>query len=41
MGIATGYAAALIKKHGENPREIGKKHIKELQGLIGYDNMPS
>lgn len=36
MGIATGYAAALCKKYKANPREVGKKHIKELQGLIGY-----
>jgi len=36
MGVATGYAAALSKKYKADPREVGKKHIKELQGLIGY-----
>jgi len=36
MGVAVGYASALCKKHGELPREVGKKHIKELRGLIGY-----
>lgn len=36
MGIATGYAAALCKKYGLEPREIGSQHIEELQGLIGY-----
>ena len=36
MGIATGYAAAVCKKHGASPREVGKAHIKELRGLIGY-----
>ena len=36
MGIATGYAAALCKKHGVLPREVGQKHIDELRGLIGY-----
>jgi len=36
MGIATGYAAALCKKHGVRPRQVGKKHIKELRKLIGY-----
>lgn len=36
MGIATGYAAALCKKYKASPREVGKKYIKELQGLIGY-----
>ncbi|MGJ8693865.1 MAG: FAD-dependent oxidoreductase [Thalassotalea sp.] len=36
MGIATGYAAALCKKHNKNPREVGKKHITELRQLIGY-----
>lgn len=37
MGIATGYAAALCKKHKATPRDIGSQHIKELQGLIGYE----
>ncbi|MCH2208138.1 MAG: FAD-dependent oxidoreductase [Lentisphaerales bacterium] len=38
MGIATGYAAALCKKYSTNPREVGKKHIKELRKIIGYDS---
>lgn len=37
MGIATGYAAALCKKHNALPREIGKNHITELRKLIGYE----
>jgi len=37
MGIATGYAAALCKKHGALPREVGEKHITELRQLIGYE----
>lgn len=37
MGIATGYAAALCKKHKATPREIGQKHIAELRRLIGYE----
>jgi hypothetical protein len=36
MGVAVGYAAAMSKKHQALPREVGKKHIKELRGLIGY-----
>ncbi len=36
MGIATGYAAALCKKHRALPREVGQKHIGELRRLIGY-----
>ena len=36
MGIATGYAAALCKKHGKLPREVGKEHIAELRTLVGY-----
>jgi len=36
MGIATGYAAALCKKHNVTPREVGQQHIKELRELIGY-----
>lgn len=36
MGIATGYAAALCKKHGATPREVGRQHIGELRRLIGY-----
>lgn len=38
MGIATGFAAALCKKHSATPREVGKTHIKELRGLIGFDS---
>jgi hypothetical protein len=37
MGIATGYAAALCKKHGATPREVGQRHINELRQLIGYE----
>lgn len=36
MGVATGYAAALCKKHQTTPRGIAKKHIKELRNLIGF-----
>lgn len=36
MGVATGYAAALCKKHGKLPREVGKDHITELRALVGY-----
>lgn len=41
MGVATGYAAALTKKYGVSPREVGQKHIGELQTLIGYRKSPS
>lgn len=37
MGIATGYAAALCKKHDATPSEVGQKHIAELRRLIGYE----
>lgn len=37
MGIATGYAAALCKKHRATPREVGQRHITELRRLIGYE----
>ena len=37
MGIATGYAAALCKKHGGVPQEVGRQHIGELRRLIGYE----
>jgi hypothetical protein len=37
MGIATGFAAVVCKKHGALPREVGEKHIKELRQLIGYE----
>ncbi len=36
MGIATGYAAALGKKYGVDPRQVGQEHIVELRLLIGY-----
>ncbi len=36
MGIATGYAASLCKKHNALPRKIGKEHVTELRELIGY-----
>ncbi len=36
MGIATGYAAALCKKHSVLPREVGQNHIDELRSLVGY-----
>ncbi|MEM6505124.1 MAG: FAD-dependent oxidoreductase [Planctomycetota bacterium] len=36
MGVAVGYAAAVCKKHGALPREVGQQHITELQELIGY-----
>ena len=39
MGIATGYAAALCKKYGVQPRDIYKKHIKELRKMVGYDDV--
>jgi hypothetical protein len=37
MGIATGYAAVLSKKHNASPKEVGHSHIKELRKLIGFD----
>jgi len=37
MGVAVGFAAAVCKKHGALPREVGEKHIKELRKLIGYE----
>ena len=37
MGVATGYAAAICKKHGALPREVGEKHIAEVRKLIGYE----
>ncbi len=37
MGLATGYAAALCKKHGALPRAVGKDHISELRKLVGYE----
>ncbi len=38
MGIATGYAAALCKRHNATPREVGASHIDELRRLIGYQD---
>ena len=37
MGIATGYAASLCKKHSATPREVGQQYIAELRQLIGYE----
>ncbi|TVS14715.1 MAG: FAD-dependent oxidoreductase [Planctomycetaceae bacterium] len=37
MGVATGYAAVVCKRHGALPREVGEKHIAELRKLIGYE----
>lgn len=37
MGIATGYAASLCKKHNATPRQVGQQHIRELRGLVGYE----
>lgn len=34
MGIATGYAASLCKKHNTNPRGIYNNHITKLKNLI-------
>jgi hypothetical protein len=36
MGIATGFAAALCKKHQANPRKVGQSHIAELRKLCGF-----
>lgn len=36
MGVATGYAAVLCKKHGTTPRVVGQTHIKKLRAMIGY-----
>jgi len=36
MGVATGYAAALCKRHSTSPRGVGKKHLKQLLELTGY-----
>ena len=36
MGVATGYAAALCKKHATTPREVGRKYLKELLTLSGH-----
>lgn len=34
MGIATGFAAALCKKHGVTPRGLYQKHIQELVDIV-------
>ncbi len=36
MGVATGFAAVLCKKHRTNPRIVGNSHIQELRELIGF-----
>ena len=36
MGIATGYAASLYKKHNTTTRGIYDRHPEELRSLIGY-----
>ena len=36
MGIATGYAAALCRKHGKTPREVGRDHIRELREMMTF-----
>jgi hypothetical protein len=33
-GVATGAAAFLCKKHGATPRDVGQRHIKELQEIL-------
>ena len=38
MGIATGYAAALCKRHSTMPQGVGRQHISELRQLIGYES---
>jgi len=38
QGLAVGTAAALCKKHDATPREVYKKHIKELQTLIAQEH---
>ncbi|KAF2160564.1 hypothetical protein M409DRAFT_70320 [Zasmidium cellare ATCC 36951] len=34
-GIAVGVAAALARKYKISPRELGRKHMRELQRLVG------
>lgn len=36
MGVAVGYAAALCKKYGTDPKGIYKDHIVELQDSIAF-----
>jgi|APSaa5957512622_1039677.scaffolds.fasta_scaffold02592_2 hypothetical protein len=40
MGIATGYAAALCRKHKATPRAVGADHIAELRELVGETDSP-
>lgn len=37
-GQATAAAAALVLKYGVTPREIGQKHIRELQAMLAEDD---
>jgi len=37
MGIATGFAAALCKKHKTDPRGVHKNHIGQLKDLCNLD----
>ena len=38
LGQAVGTAAALAKRYGISPREVGKAHIEELQNLLMRDD---
>jgi len=38
LGQAVGTAAALAKRYGISPREVGKSHISELQNLLMRDD---
>ena len=38
LGQAVGTAAALAKRYGISPREVGKSHIEELQNLLMRDD---
>ena len=40
MGIATGYAAALCRKHNATPRQVGQSHLAELRALVGETDPP-
>jgi hypothetical protein len=33
-GVAVGAAASLCVKYGATPREVGQKHLRELQGIV-------
>lgn len=37
MGVATGLAAALCKKHGVLPRGVYQSHLQELRTAAGYE----